>query len=1275
MYFFPVSDARTFVLKKLYSHQQAKAQCMRHYLKWMLLALLGWAFSPAQAQIADGCAGLRLTSVGGAQAGDTVTLYLQAHDLEGLTGLQYTHTWNPARLRFLSMIENSALSFTTASINADPTLLSQGRLPLVWFDPMATGYTPAPGENLYGLRFVVLDVSQPARVSLGGAPTPVEIVYSDGQTFESYWLGEAVVGGAQGYPALTEGCIEGKACGNVQSGRIYGLGGTGVEPWTYQWQGPSMFNSTADSITHLQAGVYQLTATDALGQSGYASFRVANDPALNLSVAGVAASCGQNNGSATALAAGAPGPVTFVWSNGATGSSISGLAPGVYTVTATDPLSGCSATAALEIGTDFDPVTGAGVGSVDCEAGSTSGAIALSVAPGSYTFAWSNGSTAQNLNNLAPGSYTVTVTDPANGCWAAYTYEVPAESEVIIGVSYNCGQDGSAELSALVWNNIAPPYTFQWSTGATTVAELLSTITAPQSGVYAVTITGSNGCSGVAADIAVDCQPEPQGLHLSLTPALTAANNGDQVCMTARVENFDQLNGFQFSLQWNPQLLSYSSLSHITLPGLSPSSFNLQPSLLSTGRASVVWVAPNVGSGETLPDGAVLFQLCFTVVGTEGIANVGLGQTPTPPEAVSLQGEVLPLTLTPGQVSIQSAGGGDEPVRFYGAALTGSVGAQVCMPVRADDFTGVAGIQFSLRWQPDKLQFAGVQNITLPNATQANNFGLLNESLVDGALRFIWFDNGVSGYNLPDGATLFEVCFLPLEPGVHPVAFGSAPIPAIASSSLGEALPSSTYNGAITIGNQPNPQAWLEVSSTAVAPGETACVDVTALRFAGISSFQFSLNWDNEVMQFSHLEPLAGLPDFSPANYNAGAGFLTTSYLTTQPQGLVLTPETPLFRLCFNTNTEGSTPVFFSSQPTLIEFIDAGLMPATTRFEAGQVVATTDEQVWPGDTNHDGQANHFDLLNVGLGYGFEGSARFGASNQWHAQYAPAWATGAPATGTNYRHADANGDGAINAADTLAIQLNWGQTTPLWIPGEEEFRSLTGAPMYVQTDTVNGGETVYFPIVLGESEAPVQAYGIAFSIVYDPAAVVPGSVGITAGENGWMGQAGVDLLALYRDFTGDSRVDVALTRIDGLNATGQGPIAELKITLEDVIFQRGGARYEMPVRIENVRLINASEVEQPVAPRETVALIDNVTATGEAEALPALRIAPVPTAEWIQVDAADASIGRIEVLATDGRLLGELPAQERISLGAYPAGVYWLRIITDQGVALRKAIKL
>ncbi|MCX6297067.1 MAG: T9SS type A sorting domain-containing protein [Bacteroidetes bacterium] len=42
---------------------------------------------------------------------------------------------------------------------------------------------------------------------------------------------------------------------------------------------------------------------------------------------------------------------------------------------------------------------------------------------GSYTFSWSNGATTEDLSGLAPGVYTVIVTD-ANGCAASSTFVV-----------------------------------------------------------------------------------------------------------------------------------------------------------------------------------------------------------------------------------------------------------------------------------------------------------------------------------------------------------------------------------------------------------------------------------------------------------------------------------------------------------------------------------------------------------------------------------------------------------------------------------------------------------------------------------------------------------------------------------------------------------------------------------------------------------------------------------------------------------------------------------
>lgn len=59
------------------------------------------------------------------------------------------------------------------------------------------------------------------------------------------------------------------------------------------------------------------------------------------------------------------------------------------------------------------------------------GAIDLTVTPaGAYSYAWSNGAATEDLNNLAAGTYTVTVSQDG-GCSATATYTIACQSEPI----------------------------------------------------------------------------------------------------------------------------------------------------------------------------------------------------------------------------------------------------------------------------------------------------------------------------------------------------------------------------------------------------------------------------------------------------------------------------------------------------------------------------------------------------------------------------------------------------------------------------------------------------------------------------------------------------------------------------------------------------------------------------------------------------------------------------------------------------------------------------
>ena len=113
---------------------------------------------------------------------------------------------------------------------------------------------------------------------------------------------------------------------------------------------------------------------------------------------------------------------------------------------------------------------------------------------GPFNFNWAqNGVTGQNPVNLAPGQYTVSVSDN-NGCQTVSTYTIQAASSIDITSTVENETDAGASDGSIIVNATGGSgnYTYSWSNGATTVS--LNNVSA---GVYQLTITDSNGCSEV----------------------------------------------------------------------------------------------------------------------------------------------------------------------------------------------------------------------------------------------------------------------------------------------------------------------------------------------------------------------------------------------------------------------------------------------------------------------------------------------------------------------------------------------------------------------------------------------------------------------------------------------------------------------------------------------------------------------------------------------------------------------------------------------------------
>jgi len=126
---------------------------------------------------------------------------------------------------------------------------------------------------------------------------------------------------------------------------------------------------------------------------------------------------GGTDGEATVTADGGWGEYTYLWSDGQTTATATGLAAGTYTVTVTDA-EGCETVCEVTI-TEPEEELACSVeliSNVTFVNGNDGEATVNAIGGwGEYTYLWSNGQTSATASALVAGTYTVTVTD-AEGC-------------------------------------------------------------------------------------------------------------------------------------------------------------------------------------------------------------------------------------------------------------------------------------------------------------------------------------------------------------------------------------------------------------------------------------------------------------------------------------------------------------------------------------------------------------------------------------------------------------------------------------------------------------------------------------------------------------------------------------------------------------------------------------------------------------------------------------------------------------------------------------------
>jgi gliding motility-associated-like protein len=289
-------------------------------------------------------------------------------------------------------------------------------------------------------------------------------------------------------------------CNGDANGEILVSTTGGVNPVTYNWNG----SLTGPNPKNLAAGSYNLTVTDAAGCAELTTAVISQPNTLSAGFFPTPESCSPgNDGSVTATPNGGTPPYTFNWGSGNTSqNSNSGLSEGSYNVTVTDS-QGCIFTSSYDIDKDATFTIDVVTTDASCNGG-TDGTITLTTT-GSLpplTYNWTGGLPGvANHNNVAAGSYVVTVTD-ASSCTGTALAVVNEANEIEVQdtvINESCASPGGDGKIVLTVSNGAQPYTYNWVANVSpfTIVPPGDTIKDLKQGAYNVTVTDANGCTTI----------------------------------------------------------------------------------------------------------------------------------------------------------------------------------------------------------------------------------------------------------------------------------------------------------------------------------------------------------------------------------------------------------------------------------------------------------------------------------------------------------------------------------------------------------------------------------------------------------------------------------------------------------------------------------------------------------------------------------------------------------------------------------------------------------
>ncbi len=297
--------------------------------------------------------------------------------------------------------------------------------------------------------------------------------------------------------------------------------------FNYTWSVPGL---NGLNVSGLAAGSYTITVTDCVGFETISTIVIDEPEALDASTSqsGAILCNGGSEGAATVNGIGGTAPYTYLWENGQTSQTATGLAAGEEGVTITD-VNGCIFETSVFLNEPTVLELSASADNEICFGADNGQATAMSSgATAPYTYLWDNNETTITAINLTAGIHTLTVTD-ANGCTATTSVNIASFEAIELAfdnTNISCinGSNGSSTADAI--GGSGSGYSYSWSNGATgnTVNDLAA-------GEICVTVTDDQGCT------AADCTNILSPIVSAAVANNVSCNGGTDGSATVSIEN------------------------------------------------------------------------------------------------------------------------------------------------------------------------------------------------------------------------------------------------------------------------------------------------------------------------------------------------------------------------------------------------------------------------------------------------------------------------------------------------------------------------------------------------------------------------------------------------------------------------------------------------------------------------------------------------------------------------------------------------------------------